>query len=283
MRRLFRNRFAVTIFPIATYPIATMAAAATLLGGSLAAHATTVTACTALNICYCINPDNKSAIDASVARVRQLIADQKAQGKAIGYLSVPLSTSGGGYFGVNRDVAQQTKEAVEKRFGARSVWMLNPGAEGNLPAGASGADYMLMWTTILEGQRGVGDDFDLIYFVGPTEFARFLGLTGESDLTRIDAAFDQRLVSDPDFKKAVDQGALSKASFRSYYGLKASVSFSYGSHDEWNIARLLNERRRGAGEFGIANQLPILFDGQAVNPSSYETPVSSGDVGRCIN
>jgi hypothetical protein len=273
MRTFIRSRYAMT----------TIIAAAALLGGALEAHATTVTACTALSLCYCINPDNRSAIDANVARVRQLIADEKASGKAIGYLSVPLSTSGGGYFGVNRDVAQHTKDAVEKRFGAQSVWMLNPGAEGNLPAGASGADYMLMWTTILEGQRGVGDDFDFIYFVGPTEFARFFGLTGEADFTRIDASFDQRLASDPDFKKAVDQGVLSKASFRSYYGLKASVSFSYGSHDEWNIARLLNERRRGAGAFGIANQLPILFDGHAVNPTAYEAPISSGDVGRCIN
>jgi hypothetical protein len=71
--------------------------------------------------------------------------------------------------------------------------------------------------------------------------------------------------------------------FRNYYGLKASVSFSYGSHDEWNIARLLNERRRGATELGIANQLPMLFDGQAINPGSYEAATAGGDAGRCIN
>jgi len=27
----------------------------------------------------------------------------------------------------------------------------------------------------------------------------------------------------------------------------------------------------------------MLFDGQAVNPGSYEAPTASGDVGRCIN
>jgi hypothetical protein len=45
--------------------------------------------------------------------------------------------------------------------------MLDPAAEGDLPSCALGADYMYMWTTILEGQRGLGEDFDLIYFVGP--------------------------------------------------------------------------------------------------------------------
>jgi hypothetical protein len=273
MRHPSRNNYAIMAFAIA----------ATLLVCGPDARAATVTACTALNICYCINPDNKAAIDANVARVRQTLSDERSRGKTIGYLSVPLSTAGGGLFGVNRDVAQQTKESVEKRFGAQSLYLLNPGAEGNLPPGASGADYMLMWTTILEGRRGLGEDFDFFYFTGPKEFARFFALTGEGDFATIDAYFDRRLASDPDLKKAVDRGTVTKPSFRMYYGLKASVTFSYGSHDEWNIARQLNERRRGAGDFGIASQLPILFDGQAVNPSNYEAPVSSGDVGRCIN
>jgi hypothetical protein len=274
MRKLSRNGYGLMLLTVA----------AALFGcGSTAARAATVTACTALNICYCINPDNKDAIDAGVARIRQTISDERGRGKTIGYLSLPLSTVGGGHFGVNRDVARQTKESVEKRFGAQSVWILDPAAEGNLPRGASGADYMFMWTTILEGRRGIGDDFDFVYFVGPKDFARFFALTGETDFATIEAYFDRRLADDPDFKKAVDQGRLTKLSFRNYYGLRASVAFSYGAHDEWNIARLLNERRRGAGDFGIANQLPVLFDGQAVNPSSYEAPVASGDVGRCIN
>src|SRR5262245_41536198 len=54
-----------------------------------AASANTVTACTALDICYCVNSDYRDAIDANVVRVRQLIADHKAEGKAIGYLSIP--------------------------------------------------------------------------------------------------------------------------------------------------------------------------------------------------
>ena len=247
------------------------------------AQAASVTACTALNICYCINPDNKAAIDANIARIRQMLADERGRGKSIGYMSIPLSPAGGGYFPLNQEIAQQSKDTIERRFGAQSAWMLNPGAAGNLPAGASGADYMYMWTTVLEGPRGMGEDFDFFYFVGPTDFGRFFALSGEGDFARIEAWFDNRVATDPIFKKAVDEGTLTKSGFRNYYGLKASVSFSYGSHDEWNIARLLNERRRGATEFGIAGQLPVLFDGQAVNPGSYKSPTASGDVGRCIN
>jgi hypothetical protein len=57
----------------------------------------------------------------------------RAQGQAIGYISVPLSTVGGSYFNVNKLLANQTKDRIEARLGASSVWTLNPGAEGNLP------------------------------------------------------------------------------------------------------------------------------------------------------
>ncbi len=251
--------------------------------GSSPAIAANVTACTALDLCYCVTGDDRAAIEANVKRVRQLIADQRALGKTIGYLSIPLSTAGGAYFGINGEVAAQTKARIEQRLGTNSVWILNPGAEGSLPAGATGADYMYMWAQILEGEKGLGEGFDFFYFTGPVEFAQFFGLTGEGDFTKLEAYFDGRLVSDPGFKKAVDQGAITKASFRTYYGLKASVAFSYGSHDEWNIARMINDRRRGAEAYGLANQLAVLFDGRGVTPGNFESPVASGDTGRCIN
>jgi hypothetical protein len=246
------------------------------------ARAGTVTACTAIDLCYCVNTDIRSQIDANVARVRQLILDQRKQDKAIGYMSIPLSTAGGSYFGVNTDVAAQTKDNLEKRFGANSAWILNPGAEGNLPPAANGADYMFMWTTILEGAKGLGEDFDFFYFAGPSAFRRFFGLDGTGDMEKIDAYFERRLVTDPNLKKAVDEKKVSKRTFRDYYALRASVAFSYGSHDEWNIARLINARRRGATDFGIANQLAILFDGLPQTPGGYESPTAPGDVGRCI-
>jgi hypothetical protein len=246
--------------------------------------AATATECTAISICYCVNADLKSAIDANVARLRRLIAEEKSKGKTIGYLSIPLSTAGGGYFNVNKEIAAQAKTRIEQRFGANLLWILNPGAnEASLPPDASGADYMLMWTRILEGDRGLGEDFDFIYFAGPTDFAAYFGLTGTADMEKIEARFNERLKKDPDLKKAVDQGELSKGSFRNYYALRASVSFSSGAHDEWNILRILNERRRGADGYGVTNQLPILFDGRALPPGSFEDGVAFGYAGRCVN
>jgi len=240
-----------------------------------------VSACTAINICYCITAANRDAIAANVARVRQLLADQRALGKATGYLSIPLSTAGGGYMRVNQEVAQQTKDRIERRFGPAAMWVLNPGAEANLPDGATGADYMYMWTQILEGRGGFGEDFDVFYFAGPTDFARFFALTGTGDAERIAAYFDQRLASDAELMGLIAANKLSKAGFRRYYALRASVAFSYGSHDEWNIARLINERRRGSDQFGISHQLAIMFDGRAVSPGTYEGATADGTVGRC--
>jgi hypothetical protein len=272
------------------------------LAVSAHAQAATVTACTALDICYCVNTDYLGAINANVPRVRQLIADNKAKGKAIGYLSVPLSPAGGGSSQINSEAAKWIASEVEARLGQSSVWILDPAAEGSAAMnGASGADYMYMWTQILEGQGGHGEDFDFYYFAGPTDFSKYFlsryfpqpkkdsqeqpnndPSQAKDYFGKLNDFFDQRVASDPEFKKAVDQGQISKVGFRNYYGLRASVAFSYGSHDEWNIARLLNERRRGAADFGIANQISVFFDGQPVNPGSFESVAASGDTGRCI-
>jgi hypothetical protein len=263
-----------------------MSAVAMLAVATLAptgASAGQVTACTRLDICYCVNTDYRDAINDNVARVRQLIADNKAAGKAIGYLSVPLSSAGGASFAINTEAADAIVKNATARLGPRSVWLLNPGAEGgDKMNGASGADYMYMWTQILEGVNGLGEDFNFFYFAGPTDFAGYFKLTGQGDLDALEDWFDKRVASDPAFKKSVDDGSVTKPGFRNYYGLRASVAFSYGSHDEWNIARLINDRRRGATDFGIANQLSILFDGRPVSPGGYENPAAPGDVGRCV-
>ena len=119
------------------------------------------TACTRLDICYCVNSDYRDAISANVTRVRQLIAGKKAEGKSVGYLSIPLSPAGGGSFTLNSRIAGKVAENVTARFGGRSMFLLNPGAEaGDRMNGASGADFMYMWTQILEGPTGLGEDFD---------------------------------------------------------------------------------------------------------------------------
>src|ERR1700731_847215 len=119
-----------------------------------------VTKCTALDICYCVNPKYLAAIDANVTRVRKIIRDNRAAGLAVGYLSVPLSPAGGGSFEINSEAAAEIAGDVVKRFGP-SAYILNPGAQaGNDMNGGSGADFMYMWTQILEGQAGNGEDFD---------------------------------------------------------------------------------------------------------------------------
>jgi hypothetical protein len=240
------------------------------------------TECTKIAVCYCVNGELKEFIDAKVAMFRNVVAAERKAGKAVGYMSVPLSTIGGGFFNVNMEVAAAAKAQLEKRFGSGQVWILNPGVpEANIPNG-SGADYMLMWTQVLEGKGGLGEDLDFVYFVGPTDFARYFALDGNTDMQKIESFFDRRLATDPDLKKAVDKG-LTRSTFRNYYALKASVTFSKGAHDEWNIIRALNERRRADDRFGIANQLAILFDGNGLPPGGSEGATSEGYAGRCVN
>jgi len=242
------------------------------------AHAAKVTECTKVGICYCVNEDLKSTIQAKVDRFRQLLAEQRKAGKAVGYLSVPLTSAGGGNFNVNTDVAGATKAAVEKRLGADFVYLLNPATlEADLPKG-TGADYMLMWASLLEGPDGLGD-FDFVYFAGPQDFARYFGFDGSNDLAKLDAYFDKRVKSDPDFEKAVQNG-LTKAAFRKYYGVRASAVVSRGAHDEWNVVRMINEKRRADSKLGTGNQITVYFDGLGVAPHG-ESGVSEGYVGKC--
>jgi hypothetical protein len=245
-----------------------------------AARAEHLTQCTLLQICYCVNTDFNPIIEDRVAKIHQLIAGQRKQGKFIGYISTPLSTIEGSYFGLNAQTAADVKARLEKQLGADFVWMLNPGAndiipgeKSVLPNTATGADYMWMWTRILEGSDGLGSDFDWIYFVGPADFARTLKLTGTDDMRTIDAYYDAH---------ADELKAVSKVKFRAYYGLRAAISFSYGSHDEWNVARAIDAKRRAADPtLGLADQLGIYFNGVAVAPALFEATVVPGNAGAC--
>jgi len=256
--------------------LSTIVALAVAAGDAGAAKATE---CTKVGTCYCVNDELKPTIQSKIDRFRQTIADQRKAGKAIGYLSVPLTASGGGNFNVNKEVAESARAAIEKRFGAEFVYVLNPGTlDADLPKG-TGADYMLMWTTLLEGPDGMGD-FDFVYFAGPQDFARYFGFDGNNDMAKLDAYFDKRVASDTGFAKAVQDG-LTKVAFRKYYALRASSVVSRGAHDEWNIFRALNEKRRSDSKFGTPAQITVLFDGRALAPPQGETSVSEGYVGKC--
>lgn len=263
--------------------LAALAATLFISPSPAAADPAMVTVCSITGFCYCVRKDLLDDINKNITDVRQAILAQRKKGKLIGYLSIPLSTTGGSYFGVNADVAGATAKRLQERFGEDAVWIMNPATQGHLPAGASGAEYMYMWTKVLEGGNGLGDDFTFVYFTGPASFAQLFKLDGKDDLKKIDDYFDQRLATDTQLQDAVKRGDVSKTTFRTYYGLRASVSFSYGSHDEWNIARTLNVRRRATPDLGIANQISILFDGHEVAPAAFEGTIAAGDAGRCVN
>jgi len=254
-------------------------AAIALAAWPLSAAAVKSTVCAKVGVCYCVNDDLKTMIAAKVERFRAVIAEQRRSGKLVGYLSVPLTSTGGGHFNVNREVAAGAKAAIEARYGADFVWVLDPAAlDADLPKG-TGADYMAMFAAVLEGADGLGD-FDFAIFAGPQDFARYFGFDGNADMAKLDRYFDKRVQSDPEFDKAV-QGGLAKAQFRKYYALRASSSVSRGAHDEWNIVRLINERRRADPKLGTGNQIPVFFDGRAATPADSEAPVSDGYVGKC--
>jgi hypothetical protein len=237
-----------------------------------------VTECTVDAFCYCVDSELRGMITQKVEYARTLIANEKANGKAVGYLSIPISTVGGAYFNVNVRVAAQVKERVENRLGVHAAWLLNTaGKDGALPPNATGADYMLMWTKVLEGDDGLGA-LDFIYFVGPSDFARYFELDGTADMEKLESYYDSLAKTDPGLKD------IDKRTFRDYYALRASVSYSYGSHDEWNIVRAINQKRREAdAKSGISKQMGVFFDGKPLSPGLFEAPVANGNAGACRN
>ena len=236
------------------------------------------TECSTNGICYCVTDNLKGAIAAHVEAIRARIAAQRQQGKAIGYLSIPISTIAGAYMPVNAEIAAGTKDRVEQRFGPASAWLLNTaGKDFALPDGATGADYMLMWTRVLEGNDGLGRDFDFVYFTGPSDFGRYFAFDRRGDMAKLDRFYDSHAETDAGLR------AISKTDFRNYYGLRASVSFSLGSHDEWNIIRTINAKRSAIkdGSFGEARQIAVLFDGTGVAPGLFDAPAEAGYEDKC--
>jgi hypothetical protein len=247
-----------------------------VFGWQTTVKAVSITECTSGKFCYCVNSELIETINQRVKYIRGMVADQKRHGKSIGYMSIPISTIGGSYFSVNTVVAAEVKQYVENRLGPEDAWIINPASKDvALPPGATGADYMLMWTKVLEGDNGLGDDFDFVYFVGPSAFARHFSLDGQRDMEIISKYYDELSKKDTELRK------VDKKSFREYYSLRASVSFSYGSHDEWNIVRAINERRRADTKYGLTKQLAVLFDGHAVPPGQFESAIASGNTGEC--
>ena len=111
----------------AGYLSAILLAVGLMTVGATPAQAAKSTACSKIAICYCVNDALKALIETKVSQFRERLEAERKAGKAVGYLSVPLSTVGGGFFNVNIEVATAAKGQIEKRFGAERVWVLNPG------------------------------------------------------------------------------------------------------------------------------------------------------------
>jgi hypothetical protein len=184
-----------------------------------------------------------------------------------------------------------------------------------------GGDYMRMWTTVLvENDRKVGyrdipeslvntgQYFDAFYFLGPRDVQSFFLSEGETLTAGIQAYFARKFAVDPDFREEYSdpnpswarlgaRTALNEAEYKlrdrwnykrldlfRYYGLKASVNFSLGSHDEWLIYGSLNAIRRSKTsnpekymiDGDVGEQIAGFFDGGQIDPASSESAVARG-------
>jgi len=229
---------------------------------------------TVLGTTYCVDQDFLPTLSSKIAEIRGIVRAARGQGQITGYISVPLSATGGGATDINQAVSAHVKQRLEALYGGK-VWMLAPGSqEASIPQvngkSAGGQEYMYMWTQVLAGENGRGPDFDLFYFVGPTDFWDYLAIKPENGIAMLESLADQRgLTGDK------------KRNFVTYYAFRASASASRGAHDEWNILRLLNDARRSDPNFGIGVQIASLFDGRPVELDDTESVVSSGYEGRC--
>lgn len=160
-----------------------------------------------------------------------------------------------------------------------------------------GGDYMRMWTRILveDGEDNAGRRWDAMYFLGPGDVHDFFSEGGSRTWTAgVEEHFARKLTMDREFYEAfappfydadgkrlsgpaerTEWGRRRDAFFR-YYTIRAGVNFSFGSHDEWNIWRLLNERRRTSHREGLADQIAGYFEGGQIDPASATSPTSPG-------
>jgi hypothetical protein len=167
-----------------------------------------------------------------------------------------------------------------------------------------GGDYLRMWTRVLveDAHGNLGRDFDAFYFLGPRDVFSFFTASGSETLTAgVQAYFARKMESDIDFRDkfsvpTIDWGdpvqttgaglrenwMKKRADFLRFYAMRASASFSLGSHDEWAILNAINAARRkvstgpGMLDGDTGDQLAAFFDGTQVSIGALQSPVSRG-------
>jgi hypothetical protein len=225
---------------------------------------------TIVGIKYCADPAFDATMTTQLARIRADIRAARQAGRLVIYASTPISPRGGGVQKVNVEISAAVKARLEKTYGA-GAWVLDPGVyqlpsvDGKSPGGG---DYMVMWTRVLAGDDGAGRDVDMAHFTGPGDMRAFFGCT--EDITGCLARWlTGRAASDADLRRVADDADARRAFVR-YYAMRASVMYSAGSHDEWNIVVRINRKR------ALGDQIAVFFDGRAVSPSAMETEILPG-------
>ena len=268
--------------------------------------------------------------DEQVSLIKGEIARAQADDRVIVYLSCPISSRGGGYYGTNVDIAKHIEHRLMADWGHR-FWILNPAryqleskeGTGLMQQHARklgikadklknlkphGGDNMRMWTRVLieDNVDNTARDFDMFYFIGPTDVRDFFTSGGAVTVTAgIEEYFARKFTIDPDFrdyystpgiiwgvdkKKAAkkeqqegrDVWERGRKNFFRYYAVLASANFSLGCHDEWNIFRLINQKRleRSADKKSfngdVGEMLAGFFDRRQIDPGAAVTQVSPG-------
>ncbi len=161
----------------------------------------------------------------------------------------------------------------------------------------SGGDYMRMWTRIMveDDIDNTGRRWDAFYFMSPSDVRGFFTEGGSRTWTAgVEEYFARKYAMDEDFRASFDppfqdadgntldaeaesaECVRRRNNFFRYYTIRAGVNFSLGSHDEWNIWRLLNERRRASGKYGISDQIAGYFEGRQIAPGATVVPTAPG-------
>ena len=236
---------------------------------------------TSVGIQYEVRPVFDASIDRIIEEIRDEIRRKRDEGKIIAFVSTPISGAGGGYQPLNQEVAQHIKEKLYKRFGRDALRVIAPGQplrtgeeairiptqEGLSPGSC---EYQYLWTQVLAGDDGLGGDFDMIYFAGPSDFHDFLGVDGRGVLNQLNRYVEDRSRVDSSFREAIGNDPDKRRAFIRYYATRASSAFSSGSHDEWNLIVQINRVRPPV------DQIAVYFEGRAASPAEMNTMATPG-------
>lgn len=236
---------------------------------------------TTANTWFAVEESFDGLLEQRVESIRGSLRTQQGAGKFLAYISTPISPRGGGHTPTNVAIAEHVRDRLHAEYGDR-FWALCP-AEPHyaLPAindkKPGGGEYMWMWTEVLVGEKGTGDDFDLVYFVGPSDVHRFFGQSASSDkaerppiLESVNSFVEKRSQADTTFRTEIADQPSRRRDFTRFYSMRASALFSLGAHDEWNLYCQINAKR------GVGEQIPVYFDGRAVSPAEATTAAPWG-------